>query len=143
MRTSNATATWTGSLAEGNGEFSADSGAFAGEYSFGTRFGEEHGTNPEELIAAAHASCFSMALALALGEEGYDPEEISTDAECTMGEVGGAPTITGVRLSTRGRVPGIDEETFRSVAEAASEECPVSRAVAGNLEIHVEAELVG
>ena len=111
MRTSNASATWTGSLAEGNGEFSSDSGAFAGEYSFGTRFGEEHGTNPEELIAAAHASCFSMALALALGEEGYDPQEISTDAECTIGEVDGAPTITEVRLSTSGRVPDMDAET--------------------------------
>ncbi len=143
MRTSNATATWTGSLAEGSGEFSADSGAFAGEYSFGTRFGEEHGTNPEELIAAAHASCLSMALSLALSEEGYDPEEITTDAECTIGEIDDAPTITEVRLQVRGRVPGIDRETFRSVAGAAADECPVSRALAGNLEVHVEAELEG
>lgn len=143
MRTSNATATWSGSLAEGEGEFSGDSGAFAGEYSFGTRFGEEQGTNPEELIAAAHASCFSMALALALGEEGYDPEEITTDAECTIGEVGGAPTITEVQLRTSGRVPGIDGETFRSIAEAAKDDCPVSRALAGNLTIRLDAELEG
>lgn len=141
MRTSNATATWRGSLAEGSGEFSADSGAFSGEYSFGTRFAQEPGTNPEELIAAAHASCFSMALALALGEEGYDPEEITTDGECTMGEVDGDPTITEMRLHVRGRVPGIDEETFRAVARTAKEECPVSRALAGNLEIHLDAEL--
>jgi len=141
MRTSNATATWSGSLAGGSGQYSADSGAFSGEYSAGTRFGEEPGTNPEELIAAAHASCFSMALSLALEEEGYEPEEIATDAECTIAEVDDAPTITEVRLHTRGRVPGIDEETFLSVAEAASGACPVSRALGGNVEIHLEAEL--
>ncbi len=141
MRTSTATAAWRGSLAEGSGEFSADSGAFAGEYSFGTRFADDPGTNPEEMIAAAHASCFSMALALVLGEEGYDPEEIATEADCTIREVDDAPTITEVELSVRGRVPGIDAETFRSLAEAARDDCPVSRALAGNLEISVEAEL--
>lgn len=141
MRTSRASASWRGSLADGSGEFSADSGAFAGDYSFGTRFADDPGTNPEELIAAAHASCFSMALALVLGEEGYDPEEIDTDAECTIREVDGAPTITELVLRVSGTVPEIDEETFRSLAEAAGDDCPVSRALAGNLEVSVEAEL--
>lgn len=143
MRTSEATATWRGSLAEGRGEFSAASGAFAGEYSFGTRFAGEEGTNPEELIAAAHASCLSMALSLALGEQGHEPEEITTDAACTIREVDGAPTITEMRLRVRGRVPGLDAETFRRAAEGAKEECPVSRALAGNLEVEVDAELLG
>lgn len=126
----------------GRGEFSAASGAFAGDYSFGTRFGDEPGTDPEELIAAAHASCLSMALALALGEEGHEPERISTDAECTIREVDGAPTITGLELSVRGRVPGLDPETFRELAEAAKEECPVSRALAGDVRLELDAELL-
>ncbi|MFB6240722.1 MAG: OsmC family protein, partial [Gemmatimonadota bacterium] len=78
-----------------------------------------------------------------LGEQGHDPDEVTTDAECTIREVDGAPTITEVRLHVTGRVPGIDEATFREVAEAARDDCPVSRALAGNLEIHLEAELAG
>lgn len=143
MPTSSATATWTGSLAGGSGEFTADSGAFAGEYSAATRFAGDPGTNPEELMAAAHASCLGMALSLALGEEGHDPERITTEAACTIREVDDAPTITEMRLHVRGEVPGIDGETFAAIAEAAKDECPVSRALAGNLEIRVDAELTG
>lgn len=142
MRRSVSTAVWRGDLKGGEGTFKADSGAFEAEYSAGTRFGEAPGTNPEELLAAAHASCFSMALAHALDEEGQQPDLIETRAFCTIDEAeDGGFEVTTMRLVTRARVRGGDPESFRKVAEAAKENCPLSKALAGNVAIELDAEL--
>lgn len=128
-----ATARWQGDLQSGKGTMSTpQSGLFADQnYSFKTRFGDEKGTNPEELLAAAHAGCFSMALAAELGKAGFTPESIETRAEATMdpGRDPG-PTITGVELILTARVPGIDEARFQQIAEAAKAGCVISRALA-------------
>lgn len=128
-----ADARWNGDLQSGRGSMSTpQSGLFdAQNYSFKTRFGDERGTNPEELLAAAHAGCFSMALSAVLGKEGFVPDSIETRAEATM-EPGmdPGPTITGVLLSVRARVPGIDAAQFQQFAEAAKAGCVVSRALA-------------
>jgi osmotically inducible protein OsmC len=144
MAARTANALWEGSVQEGRGRMSVGSGAFEGDYSFTSRFEEgENGTNPEELIAAAHAGCFSMALSLALGEGGHEPESIQTEAKVSMRNLDGTPTITKIALSTRARVPGIDEDTFQKTANAAKEGCIVSRALAGVEEITLEATLEG
>lgn len=141
MRTSKASARWEGVLRSGRGEFSAGSGAFAGEYSFPTRFEDKPGTNPEELIAAAHAACFSMALSAGLEKAGTPSESISTTAHCTL-EVGAdGARITKMRLEVRARVPGIDKDAFAEAANAAKEGCPVSKALKGNLDLELEAIL--
>src|SRR5579884_3611988 len=124
MATRNATAQWRGDLKGGSGEFSLGSGLFSGEYSFRTRFEEEPGTNPEQLIAAAHAACFSMALSNMLAEAGTPPESVRTDATVTLRLVEGAPTITKIELVTAGRVPGIDDAAFQKHAAAAKAGCP-------------------
>lgn len=108
-----------------------DSGSYEGAYSFASRFEEGEGTNPEELIGAAHAGCFSMALSLELSEAGYDPESIDTQAEVTFEVSDGEPAITGIKLITEANVPGIDNDTFQQFAEGAKEGCPVSKALAG------------
>ena len=126
MPTSSATATWDGVLRSGHGRFTAQSGAFAGDYTFQTRFEGAAGTNPEELIAAAHAGCFSMALSAGLEKAGTPSTSIETTAEVTMD--GG--TIAKIRLVTRGTVPGIDAAAFQAAAEDARKNCPVSRALA-------------
>jgi lipoyl-dependent peroxiredoxin len=137
-----ANALWEGSVQEGSGRMSLGSGAFEGNYSFQSRFGEgENGTNPEELIAAAHAGCFSMALSLVLGDGGNPPESIQTQAKISMRNVDGNPTITKVALTTRARVPGIDDEAFQKAAEAAKGGCVVSRALAAVDEITLDATL--
>lgn len=141
-RTSTSRATWDGTLQEGKGRFEAGSGAFKGTYTAGTRFGDNEGTNPEELIAAALASCFSMALAAALAKDGHAPRSIATTAHCTMDTVDGKPTVTTIRLETRGTVPGIDEAAFRQAAEGTKTGCPVSRALTG-VKISVDAKLAG
>ena len=143
MRTSNATALWNGNLAQGKGEFRAESEAFQGEYSAGTRFGDARGTNPEELLAAAHASCFSMALAHALAEGGTPPDLVETHAACTIEESDGGFAVTRMRLNVRGRVRGIDQDAFVRAAEGAKENCPISKALMGNLAIELEAKLEG
>ena len=142
MATSNATATWEGKLREGKGTFKAQSGAFSGAFSFGTRFGGAKGTNPEELIAAAHAGCFSMALSATLEKEGHPVARIETRAAVTIETVDGAPQVTRSALDVRGKVPGIDEATFQAAAESAKKNCPVSKALQGNVEITMEAKLV-
>ena len=128
-----ADAQWNGDLQSGKGSISTpQSGLFdAQNFSFKTRFGDEKGTNPEELLAAAHAGCFSMALSAVLGKEGYTPESIRTRAEATM-EPGmdPGPTITGIELILTARVPGIDEATFQQIANAAKAGCVISRALA-------------
>ena len=111
MAARTANALWEGSLQEGRGQMSLGSGAFEGNYSFKSRFEEgDNGTNPEELVAAAHAGCFSMALSLVLGEGGNEPESIQTQAKVSLRNIDGAPTITKVALTTRARVPGLDDD---------------------------------
>lgn len=137
-----ADAEWLGSLREGSGNMRMQSGAYEGRYSFGSRFEESAGTNPEELIGAAHAGCFSMALAGALGRAGFEPRRVATTAKVHLEKVGEGFGITRIELHTEGEVPGIDAETFREQAEGAKENCPVSRALKG-VDIAVEAKLVG
>lgn len=141
MATSNAVATWEGKLKEGKGSFKAQSGAFSGSFSFGTRFEGKKGSNPEELIAAAHAGCFSMALSAALEKAGHAATRIETRAAVTIETVAGAPKVTRSALEVRGKVPGIDQATFERVAEDAKRNCPVSKALQGNVDITMEAKL--
>ena len=131
------TAVWKGSSREGSGTLRLGSGQFEGPYTWLSRFKEGPETNPEELIAAAHAGCFSMALASDLSKAGHVPTQISTSAEVIMDE---SHTITGVMLETVGDVPGIDEKTFIEFAEGAKKNCPVSKALAA-LDITLNARL--
>ena len=133
-------AEWKGDLRSGQGTFTAGEG-ISGEYSFRSRFEDGPGATPEQLIAGAHASCFSMALAAALGQAGTPAESVRTEATVTLRQVDGAPTITSIALSTVANVPGVDEETFRQTAQEAKEGCPVSRALAGVPEITLQATL--
>lgn len=141
MPTSNAVAAWEGKLKDGKGTFKAGSQAFSGAYSFGTRFTDARGTNPEELIAAAHAACFSMALSAALEKAGTPVTRVETRAACTLEMVDGAPRIVRMALDARGKVPGIDQVAFAKVAEEAKQNCPVSKALQGNVEITLNAQL--
>jgi osmotically inducible protein OsmC len=141
MAVRTADARWQGSLQEGDGRMVTGSGAFDGEYSFKTRFGEEEGTNPEELIGAAHAGCFSMALSGALGREGYRPEWIETRARVHLGKKPEGIAITKIELAATGKVPEISNRDFRRIAGEAKKNCPVSRALAG-VEIDLDAELL-
>lgn len=142
MATRNGSATWRGDLQSGEGRITVGNGVHEGPYSFKSRFEEgEDGTNPEELLAAAQAGCFTMAMSLMLGNEGHAPEELETEARAVLRNVDGAPTITKMELKTRGRVPGIDQETFARVAEQAKKECVISRALGGVEEMTVEATL--
>jgi lipoyl-dependent peroxiredoxin len=142
MATRNGSAEWQGSLNEGSGAVTVGNGVYTGNYSFKSRFEEgEEGTNPEELLAAAEAACFSMALSLILGNEGHEPESIRTSARCQLRNVDGQPTITKVEVQTEGRVPGIDEAAFQQAAEQAKAGCVVSRALGGVDEITVTATL--
>lgn len=135
-------AVWEGSLKEGKGTFKTGSGSFEGRYSFGSRFEEEKGSNPEELIGAAHAGCFSMALSAELGKAGYKPERIHTTASVALGMEGGGFAITRVELRTEGSIPDIDEAEFRKFAEKAKNTCPVSKALAGTKISLEEAKLI-
>jgi osmotically inducible protein OsmC len=141
MATRNGSADWRGDLQGGEGRIVVGNGVHEGPYSFKSRFEDGEGTNPEELIAAANAGCFTMALALMLGNEGHTPEELHTDAKAILRNVDGAPTITGMELKLRGKVPGVDEETFQRLAEQAKKDCLVSRALAGIDEFTLEATL--
>jgi osmotically inducible protein OsmC len=139
-----AEAVWRGNLRGGNGHIASSSGVLKDTpYSFGTRFEDEPGTNPEELIAAAHAACYNMALAHTLDSKGYRPERIETQAICTLSpQKGGGFRITKMRLETRGQVPGLDEATFKQIAQEAEKGCPVSNALRGGLEIKLGAALM-
>lgn len=130
MPVRNANAVWTGGLKDGEGSMRLGSGAFEGGYTAGSRFADQPGTNPEELLGAAHAGCFSMALAAALGEAGHAPERIESSARVHVEKQGDGYAITLVELDTTGVVPGIDEATFRETAEGAKANCPVSKALA-------------
>ncbi|MBW3610742.1 MAG: OsmC family protein [Actinobacteria bacterium] len=135
-----ADAEWHGSLKEGEGTMRLGQGAYEGAYSFRSRFEEGTGTNPEELIAAAHAGCFSMFLSDLLAEAGHEAERVHTTAEVHLGQVDGAPAITGIDLRTEGTVPGLDQAAFVEHAEAAKAGCPVSKALAA-VDITLEARL--
>jgi lipoyl-dependent peroxiredoxin len=137
-----ASARWDGSLQEGSGAMRMASGAYEGPYSFQSRFEEGDGTNPEELIAAAHAGCFSMALSLVLGQAGHEPESIETEATVQLDKAGDGFAITHILLRSQARVPGIDADEFQQLAEAAKDGCPVSKALGGVESIALEAELV-
>src|ERR1700719_1961944 len=132
-------AEWRGDVPTGTGTFTAGD-TISGGYTYKSRFEDGPGSNPEQLIAAAHASCFSMALANLLAEAGSPPDSVHTDATVTLRPVDGAPTITKIALVTVGKVPGIDEATFQKHAADAKAGCPVSRALAGVHEITLEAD---
>ena len=133
-------AEWQGDLKSGSGTFTAGD-SISGDYSFKSRFEDGPGANPEQLIAAAHAACFTMALSAALGDAGTPVDSVKTDATVTLRLVDGAPTITSIALTTVGSVPGIDEAAFQAAAEGAKAGCPVSRALAGVGEITLDASL--
>jgi lipoyl-dependent peroxiredoxin len=139
MPTRTASAVWEGGLKGGSGSYKGQTG-LGGSYSFGSRFEQGEGSNPEELLAAAHASCFSMALSGALEKAGATVERVSTTARCTVEKVGDGFTITTMELSTRVRATGIEADSFSDVANAAKEGCPVSRALAG-VKIEMDAQL--
>jgi len=139
MLVRSSSAIWEGGL-KGKGTMKVGAGVFEGGYSFASRFEDGKGTNPEELIGAAHAGCFSMALSLILEQAGYKPERISTKATVKVDKVGDGFRITEIDLVTEGRVPGMDEKSFREKAEAAKTGCPVSAALAGVV-IKLEARL--
>lgn len=132
-------AKWEGGLKDGRGSVSSGSGALEGSYSFGSRFEQGTGTNPEELIGAAHAACFSMALAAALGKAGYEPKRVNTTAKVDL-ETSDGPKISTITLDTEAEVPGIDAAEFQKQAEGAKENCPVSKALAG-VDIKLNARL--
>ncbi len=134
-------AVWQGTLKEGKGSVSLGSGAFTGAYSFGSRFENGTGTNPEELIGAAHAGCFSMALSGALSQAGFPPLKIATEARISMDKTPDGFTITRSDLITEADVPGIDAALFAKLAEEAKKGCPVSRALKG-VAITLQATLV-
>ena len=137
-----ASAVWTGDLKQGKGSISSQSGVLKDtQYSFSTRFENGIGTNPEELIAAAHAGCFTMATSAALGGAGFKPEKLSTTAALTLEQVSGNWTITTVDLQMTAKVPGIDAAKFQEIAAAAKANCPVSRVL--NAKISLDAKLEG
>jgi osmotically inducible protein OsmC len=141
MATRTGSAVWEGTLKQGSGTMKLGSGAFDGPYSFSSRFEEAKGTNPEELIAAAEAGCFSMALSANLEKAGHPAKRISTTATVKLEMVGGGPKITTIDVATEAEVPGIDETKFREVAEQTKETCPVSVVLAG-AHINLDAKLM-
>ena len=136
-----AEAEWQGDLPSGSGTISLGSGAYTGAYSFRSRFESGDGTNPEELIAAAHAGCFSMALSHGLASAGHKPERVHTSATVDLEKQGAGFAITRIRLVCEARVPGIDAATFKQQAETAKANCPVSKALAAT-PIELDAKLV-
>ena len=140
MAKNTATAQWTGTLKEGKGHLALASGAYEGDFTFKSRFedGEGSMTNPEELIAAAHAGCFTMQLSNMLHQEGIVPESVETSAQVGIRQVDGKPTIATSALSCTVRAPGVDEATVRDFAETAKADCIVSRALAGIPDISLE-----
>ena len=140
MAVRSATAEWKGDLKGGSGQVSTESGALAGQYSFSSRFEEGTGTNPEELIAAAHAGCFSMALSNILAGAGHTPESVKTEAKVRLEMGDDGPSVTRIDLLCEANVPGIGEADFLEHAEAAKKGCPISKALAA-VEITLDASL--
>ncbi|RUT98325.1 OsmC family peroxiredoxin [Mesorhizobium sp. USDA-HM6] len=142
MTIRDASAEWQGTLKEGSGRLRLGSGVFEGAYSFPSRFENGPGTNPEELIAAAHAGCFSMALSAILGREGFAPARIRTVAKVHLGATTAGPTITRIELETEASVPGLAANDFERLAQAAKATCLVSRALTGVAAITLHASLI-
>lgn len=140
MASRNADAVWKGSLKDGHGRLSVESGALKGEYSFGSRFQDGQGTNPEELVAAAHAGCFSMALSHGLTQAGHVPEEINTTATVHLESKNGGFQIPRIELTTRARVPDMNGDDFQKQAQAVKDQCPISKLLQG-AEIVLDAKL--
>ncbi len=141
MKKRTATAVWTGGIKDGKGKLELGSGPFNGEYSFPSRFEEAEGTNPEELIGAAHAGCFSMALSADLTRAGYTVDEIQTEATVSLEKGESGHSITRIKLLTKARVKDIDMDAFSEIATGAKQNCPVSRAL-GAVDIYLEAHLL-
>ena len=137
-----ASARWSGNLTEGSGTVKTGKGGYEGNYSFKSRFEEGEGTNPEELIGAAHAGCFSMALSAGLGRAGFQPKRVATSAKVHLEKVGEGFKITRIELDNESTVPGLDDAAFQEHARKAKEGCPVSQALAG-VEISLNARLAG
>ena len=134
-------AVWKGDLEGGEGHLTVGDGVFEGAYSSKSRFEEGEGTNPEELIAAAHAACFAMAFSNVLASNGHTPESVEARARVVLKEIDGAPTLARIELTAEGNVPGIDADEYQRLAEEAKKDCPVSRALASVPEIRLEASL--
>src|SRR5437588_10193493 len=141
MPTRNAEATWIGSLKEGSGSLKLGSGAFEGKYSFATRFENTPGTNPEELIGAAHAGCFSMAFSNGLAKAGFTPKKVQTWAQVTLDKDATGFGIVKIQLRCEANVPNINEQQFKEQAEAAKKGCPISKALA-SVPIELDARMV-
>jgi osmotically inducible protein OsmC len=143
MPTRSAKADWEGEFKSGGGSVSAETGALDAQYNFSGRFESGSGTNPEELIAAAHASCFAMALSVGLSQAGNPPERLETSAAVTIDQVEGGFGITKIALTVRGKVPGLDAAGFEQAAQGAKENCPVSKALSAVPEITLETSFDG
>ncbi|SRR6266496_5686374 len=136
-------AMWSGDSKNGQGQISTESKVlYEQPYTYQTRFGEESGTNPEELIAAAHAACFSMALASTLKKNGFEPKETDTNATCTIASSDGGYDITRMQLHVRADVPKIDNATFQKLVQEADTSCPVSKLLRNGLKIEIDATLI-
>jgi len=136
-----ASAKWQGGLKDGRGAISTQSGVLKDQpYGFSRRFGDEPGTNPEELVGAAHAGCFTMALSLILGEAGFTADEMTTDAVVTLEQVDNGFAVTAIALTLKARIPGIDDARFQELAEAAKANCPISKLL--STEISLDATLL-
>jgi osmotically inducible protein OsmC len=142
MAARNGSAEWHGDLENGSGRITVGDGVFEGPYSFASRFAEGDGTNPEQLIAAAHAGCFTMALSNILSSAGHTPRSVRTNARVQLRNIDGAPTLTRIDLDTEADVPGVEERRFQDHADEAKANCPVSRALAGIPEIVLTAKLI-
>jgi lipoyl-dependent peroxiredoxin len=142
MTVRNGSAEWRGDLQSGSGTITVGDGVFQGAYSYGSRFEDAAGTNPEQLIAAAHAGCFTMALSNILSGAGHAPESVRTNALVHLRNIDGVLSLARMDLNAEGRVPGIDDREFEQYAEQAKATCPVSRALAGIPEIVLTAKLV-
>ena len=142
MATRHASATWEGGLRGGKGTFAGESGTIGGNFAFVTRFGDEKGSNPEEMLAAAEASCFSMALSGKLEANGTPAARIETSAACTVEKVGDAFAVTTMALTVRVSAAGIENDAFQALAAATKDGCPISKAIKGNVNITLDAQLV-
>jgi lipoyl-dependent peroxiredoxin len=136
-----ASARWSGNLTEGSGTIKTGKGGYSGNYSFKSRFEEGEGTNPEELIGAAHAGCFSMAFSKGLADAGFTPTSVETTAKVHLDKNDAGFGVTRIDLETVGDVPGIDEGTFTKIAEGAKENCPISKLLSPGAEITLSAKL--
>jgi osmotically inducible protein OsmC len=143
MPTRHSSAEWKGGLKSGSGRVNVGKGTFEGNYSFPSRFEDGTGTNPEELLAASHAACLSMALAAGLERAGTPAEKVATRASATLEKVGEAFRVTKIRLEVRGRVPGLDAAAFKEAAEKAKDGCPISNALKGNVAFELDAQIEG